>query len=347
MTTPSTTWQEKPAADEAARHQADARRMVALQQARSKIDGNGRALHRKQLIALRATLRVLEGLPAHARHGLFAQPGAFDTWVRLSNGGPHVKPDRAPDIRGLALRVNGVHGPAALGGHTDHQDFTLINHSAFAFADSRPFVDLVEAAPGGLPALLGWAFRHFGPLGMFKQIAHMAGVQRKPFTGYATEAFFSAAPLACGPYAVRVRLLPPAGQTKAESAPASWGEDLATRLARGPLVWRLQLQFFVDEARTPIENASVDWPEAVAPYVTVADLVLEPQATTGPEATAFAAAMEASVFDPWQALMAHRPLGEVMRARKVTYFESQKARGAVPAPAGASGALGAMGQSAA
>jgi len=34
------------------------------------------------------------------------------------------------------------------------------------------------------------------------------------------------------------------------------------------------------------------------------------------------------VFDPWQALMAHRPLGEVMRARKAVYFASQKERGA-------------------
>ena len=41
-----------------------------------------------------------------------------------------------------------------------------------------------------------------------------------------------------------------------------------------------------------------------------------------------AAEVEAAVFDPWQALAAHRPLGDVMRARKVVYFESQKGRGA-------------------
>ena len=44
---------------------------------------------------------------------------------------------------------------------------------------------------------------------------------------------------------------------------------------------------------------------------------------------ALAAEVEAAVFDPWQALAAHRPLGDVMRARKVVYFESQKGRGAV------------------
>jgi hypothetical protein len=35
---------------------------------------------------------------------------------------------------------------------------------------------------------------------------------------------------------------------------------------------------------------------------------------------------EAAAFDPWVALMDHRPLGEVMRARKVVYFQSQQGR---------------------
>jgi hypothetical protein len=39
-----------------------------------------------------------------------------------------------------------------------------------------------------------------------------------------------------------------------------------------------------------------------------------------------AADIEAAAFDPWAALMEHRPLGEVMRARKVVYFQSQSGR---------------------
>lgn len=327
MTTqpPSTAWREQIAPDEAERHAADARRLVAVQRQQSRRHGDGRALHRKPVVALRGTLRVLEGLPAAARHGLFAQPGPHMAWIRLSNGGPGVQADRKPDIRGFALRVFGVKGPSALDGQTDHQDFTLINHSAFAFADSRPFVGLVEAASAGSPAaLLAWAWRSFGPIGMLVQIKRLAAVQAIRFSGYATEAFHSAAPIACGPYAVRVRLLPPASQRPAAGV-STWADDLATRLAQGPLVWRLQLQFFVDEVHTPIENAAVDWPESVAPYVDVADLVVEPQDLAD---AAFAARVEASTFDPWQALAAHRPLGEVMRARKVAYFESQRARGA-------------------
>lgn len=333
MTEPSIAWQEHVSPGEAARHADAARRIVAVQQAASAADGPGRALHRKQLLALRGTLRVLDGLPPYARHGLFAQPRAYDAWLRLSNGGPRVRPDREPDIRGLALRVTGLAGPAALGGDTDHQDFTLINHSAFAFADSRPFVGLVESASGGPPALLAWAWREFGALGMLRQMARLAAVRGKTFSGYATEPFFSAAPLACGPFAVRVRLLPPAGQAAPASPPADWAADLRARLAQGPLVWRLQLQFFVDEARTPIENAAVDWPESVAPYLTVADLVVDAAAESDRFGDELARQVESSVFDPWQALAAHRPLGEVMRARKLTYFESQKARGAAQAVA--------------
>jgi hypothetical protein len=37
--------------------------------------------------------------------------------------------------------------------------------------------------------------------------------------------------------------------------------------------------------------------------------------------------IEAATFDPWEALVEHRPLGGIMRARKHAYFASQKARG--------------------
>jgi hypothetical protein len=39
--------------------------------------------------------------------------------------------------------------------------------------------------------------------------------------------------------------------------------------------------------------------------------------------------VEAAIFDPWGALMEHRPLGDVMRARKVVYYASEKERGAL------------------
>ena len=326
MTSPSTQWQERVAADETERHAAYARDFAQIQARKSAKFGAGRTLHRKQLLGLQGSFAVLADLPGHARHGLFAAPRSYPAWVRLSNGGTDVQADRKPDIRGFAIKIRDVSGPAALGsGATDSQDFLLINHPAFAFAGADEFVGLVKNLSKGPGALLGYLVSRYGFLGALGMMKRFAQTFNKPFSGFATAPFYSAAPIACGPYAARVRLLP-AGSEATPGAEADWAQDFLARLARGPLQFRLQLQFFVDEARTPIEDASVDWPEDVAPYVTVGVLTLPPQDALAAEGQERAAAIEAAAFDPWAALMAHRPLGEVMRARKAVYFESQQGR---------------------
>ncbi len=328
MAVPSTEWRETIAPDEASRFAGYAARFVEMQQRKSAKYGNGRALHRKQLLALRATFEVLPDLPAHARHGLFASPGTYDAWVRLSNGGTDRARDATPDIRGFAIKVRGVRGPGALGATTEAQDFLLINQEKFGFPKSEEFVELVMAASADKLTLLKYLVRRYGFFGALKLMKQFAAALGKKFTGFATERMYSAAPIACGPYAVRVRLLPARGQTLAEAS-MDWAADLGRQLAAGPLLHELQLQFFVDEQRTPIEDASVDWSEDVAPYLTVARLTIAQQAPEGAAAAAFAAEVEQAVFDPWDALAEHRPLGDVMRARKVVYFASEKTRGAL------------------
>ncbi|KRD27346.1 catalase [Acidovorax sp. Root275] len=323
--TPSTDWQEVVAPDEAQRFAGYARQFAELQARKSHKYGTGRGLHRKQLTAARGQLQVLGDLPAFASHGLFAQPGQYDVRVRLSNGGMDKTSDRKPDIRGFSFSVLGVQGDSALGnGPAKSQDFTLINQEKFAFPQSGEFVDFVVAASHGGGALIKFLVQRHGLLGAAKQIAKTVKTFGRPFGGFAAHAVHSAAPIACGPYAVRVRLVPHV----ANGAPVTqvqddWNAEFSARLRQQDLQWDLQLQPFVDEATTPIEDASVDWP---TPYTTVARLTL-PRQDPAADPT-LAEQVEAAVFDPWQALAAHRPLGDVMRARKVVYFESQKGRGA-------------------
>lgn len=326
--TPSTQWREQIATDEAERFAAYGQQFAAIQSAKSKKFGPGRALHRKQLTAAHGTLEVLGKLPDFAQHGLFAAPGRFEVWVRLSNGGLDRAPDRTPDIRGFAIQVQGVTGDAALGnGAAKNQDFTLINSEVFGFPKSDEFVAFVVAAANGNAALLKHLFKRYGLLGGPARLFKMIKTFGKPFGGFATEALFSAVPMACGPYAVKVRLQPSVGNgIPTPDASKDWGGDFAARLARQDLQWELQLQAFVSEALTPIEDASVNWP---SPYSTVARLTLPKQDCASAAGQALLSQVEAAVFDPWQALAAHRPLGDVQRARKVVYFESQKRRGAV------------------
>jgi hypothetical protein len=317
MTEPSTAWHEVVAPDEEQRHAWQASQFSAMQQRKSAEYGTGRALHRRQRVALRATLEVPSDLPAAAAQGIFAAPASYEVWVRLSNGGFDRAPDRTADIRGYAFKVRGVPGVSVFGGPADSQDFALINHEKFSSSTSKDFTAITTGASTGPLGILKTAARNPRLLG---GLVGVVGALRKPFSGFATEDFFSAAPISCGPYAARVRLRAASSEIN-PSARDDWAADIYSRLASGPLEHELQLQFFLDEARTPIEDAAAVWD---APYVTVARLVI-PSQTPG---EAFAADVEAARFDPWNAVTDHRPLGEVMRARKVAYRPSQLNRNA-------------------
>lgn len=325
--TPSTHWKEVPSVDEAERFASYAKQFEAIQARKSQQYGVGRALHRKQIVAATASLEVLAQLPPFAAHGLFATPGNFDVLVRLSNGGMDKASDRRPDIRGFSFRVLGVKGDSALNnGPAKSQDFTLINQEKFAFAGSDEFVGFVVAASGGAAALVKHLIQRYGLLGGPRRLVQMAKSLKKPFSGFATETMYSSVPMACGPYAVRVRLMPsPTNGAPVIGADADWGADFSARMAKQELSWELQLQPFVNETLTPIEDASVNWS---SPYVTVARLTVHKQDAASSQGKALTEEVESSVFDPWQALLAHRPLGDVQRARKVIYFQSQQGRGA-------------------
>src|SRR3954462_12310743 len=80
MTEPSTAWREVVAPDEERRHARQAEAFTAMQLRKSTEFGVGRALHRRQRLALRAVLDVPAELPSPARHGIFAAEASYDVW---------------------------------------------------------------------------------------------------------------------------------------------------------------------------------------------------------------------------------------------------------------------------
>lgn len=325
MKTASTQWQETIGADEETRFQRYAQQLVELQR---RVGGSGRALHRNQRLGLRATFEVLGDLAAHARHGVFATPKRYDAQIRLSNGSSMHQADHKPDVRGFAVRVLGVEGPGALGSTTHAQCFLFINSAAFAFPNAEAFMGVVVAASRGPLPLLRHIIKQHGVIGGLKRARELGKGLGKPFAGFARETFHSAAPIACGPYAVKPRLMP-VGEGAPPARRGDWAHDMIARLAKDELRWDLQLQFFLDATTTPIEDPTVVWPESESPFVTVARLVAPAQDPNSADGKALAQQIEAGKFDPWIALAEHRPLGEIMRARRAAYFASQQARGAV------------------
>jgi len=79
--------------------------------------------------------------------------------------------------------------------------------------------------------------------------------------------------------------------------------------------WEVRVQLATDLKTTPVEDPTVKWPEDKTPHVTVGRLPAYPQNVYSAERRIFAD--ELLSFSPWHGLLAHQPLGNIMRARKV------------------------------
>lgn len=319
-------WREVILEGEAARLEDLANRLVGS----GRLDG--RPLHHKTLAALHARFEVTEA-PRDLRHGLFAEPGSYDTFVRFSSGAGRARSDRVPDVRGLAVKILGVTGRKVIPGleTATTQDFLTILSPTFPFKDPAAFVDIAVASRRGKLAVLGAVLKHYGPLGLFGAMPRLQRALDSSMRSLAERTYFTAVPLRLGPHAVKLRFrpmdvpprVPPLG------GPDVLAVELQARVRASPLSFRLEAQRFVDEFRTPIEDPTVEWTERDAPWVVLARLAIPAQATESRAGRALAAYVERLSFDPWHALVEHRPLGMVMRARAVAYRRAVTARGAI------------------
>lgn len=65
------------------------------------------------------------------------------------------------------------------------------------------------------------------------------------------------------------------------------------------------------------------WPEELSPYLPVGRLLVEAQASWSADAES---SEDQLAFAPWHALAAHRPLGNLNRARRVVMAASREFR---------------------
>ncbi len=336
-TPPSTQWQETIAPDEEARFAAYAEELHQLQLQNSRQGKPSRALHAKGQPGLEAIFTVHADLPDAVRIGLFARPGSYRAFVRFSNGSGAHQHDRKPDIRGVAVKILGVTGRKLIPGMEDAltQDFLMIRSPATPVRNAEEFLTLIRAASSplrGLPRLL----RQLGLRGTLSLLGRAARTLA-PIDSLATTRFYSALPIQFGPYAVHYALRPHALPDPSDCpghSPEYLAEELATRLRKAPVSFDFQVQFYVDADKTPIEDASVEWREEVAPFITLGHLSFAQQDLTRPAAQRLSAFIETLSFDPWHALTEFRPLGNMMRARRVAYRVSTQARNAAGEPNG-------------
>jgi len=339
---PNPDWQETALPNEQELFEAFAREIVGHQKEDASKDGRPfRGFHAKTHAGLIAEFQVLGDLPDYARHGVFAVPQTFPAVVRFSNGDSRIKRDGRHEPRGIAIKLIGVKGRKLLPGQQDAvtQDFLATSHSVTSTVrDIRQFIAFGRAErEGSMIGLLPRLLRAFGwKEGWRITGALIRNVLLSKVRSMATEEYSGTAPIKCGPYAMKFTVRPAEGTPAAKNYSSADDDflrkELADRLRTTDLVMDFLAQFYVDRTRTPIEDTSVPWEVADAPLLKVAQLRIPRCDLDDQRIRARSAAIDRLSFSPWHATDDHRPLGNVMRARRVAYEMSAAFRTHDPEP---------------
>ncbi|HHB11600.1 MAG TPA: catalase, partial [Chromatiales bacterium] len=276
-----------------------------------------RAFHAKLHAGIgQAELHVLETLPEELRAGPFTPGARLPATLRFSNAAGTIRADSEPDLRGLALRLEGERT----------QDFLFTNAPVAHVQDAHQFlqVALAEAASRTRTGTLLRMALRIGPAEAWRVANALRPSMRRPVASLLTETYWAQVPYAFGEIAVRLRLqpdqLPPAQRGDGEHY---LRQELVARLRTGPATFRLQVQRYRDEISTPLEQARETWD---TPFETIGRLIIPQQDLDTAMAREQESCIEAMQFTPWNTHPDVIPIGSLNRARRLAYEASQQLR---------------------
>lgn len=300
-----------------------------------------RSVHAKSHGLLRGELEVLDNLPAHYAQGIFSEPGTAPVVMRLSTSPGDILDDSVSTPRGLAIKIVGVEGERLPGSQGDvTQDFVLVNGPAFMVKDAKSFVknlkmlekttDRVEWLKKIFSATMRGVEKVLESMG--SESANVKSMGGQPETHILGETFYSQVPILYGPYMAKVAVAPVSPALKAltdaplnvNGKPNGLREAVMDFFAQHDAEWEVRIQLCTDLDKMPLDDASAIWPQDLSPYVAVARIrVPVQQAWSEARSRAIDDGM---AFSPWHGVAAHRPLGSIMRIRKVVYDTMAKQR---------------------
>ena len=334
---------EAPQPDEDDVHAGMIVQFAKIQETTFKDYGHAvRGVHAKAHGLLTGRLEVLPDLPPDLAQNAFATPGTHDVVLRLSTNPGDILDDSVSTPRGLALKILGVDGERLPGSEGATQDFVMANAPAFTAKNGAAFLkslkllaattDTPQVFKKGVSALLRGVETVLEGLGTKSSTVIALGGH--PETHILGETFYSQVPVRWGDYVAKVSVAPVAPELTAltgaalnvNGKPNGLREAVSAFFAAQDGVWELRAQLMTDPETMPVEDASVLWSEAESPYRTVARITV-PRQEAWSDAKA-AALDDGLAFSPWQGLAAHRPLGSIMRARRVVYPKSAGFRAA-------------------
>ncbi len=297
-----------------------------------------RAVHAKSHGVVTGELEVLAGLAAPYAQGVFARPGRYPMVMRFSTTPGDVLDDRVSTPRGIGLKIVGVEGARLAGSEAAvTQDWVMGNSPSFQVADAAAFLrqlkllvkttDKSEGVKVAVSALSRTAERALEAVGgKSATLTMLAGQAETHLLG---DTFYTQGALLHGAYFGKACVSPVSDGLLAlhEKALDLHGRPDGIRDAVGAFfgtqaaVWEFRVQLCTDLAKMPVEDAATMWPEDESAYVTVARITAPAQASWSDGKQQ--GGDVGLAFNPWNGLAAHRPLGSVMRSRKLAYAASR------------------------
>ena len=276
---------------------------------------------------VRATVTIRDDLPAHLRHGIFAQPRSFPAWVRYSGPGPIAPPD-IDDVGfvSMAIKLMDVPGPKIWDNEKATQDLICICTPTFVTPDTRVNAALQHWSLREMPV-----FYFFDPRATHLLDFLMQSLWNETQYNPLGQKYYSCVPYLLGEGRAMQYAFYPKTEvyTKIPSLPLGRPPDnylrdnMVRTLAEKDVEFDILVQVQTDPFRMPIENAAVLWPEKLSPRVPVATVHIPRQKFDHPGQFDFVSSLS---FNPWHCLPEHRPLGNQSRARRRMYEELSKFR---------------------
>ena len=314
-------------------------------------EGVGRAVrfaHAKGYGVVRAEVEILDSLPPEYAQGIYATPGRHDALIRYSNGVAHLGADATlSNAHGLALKMFDVAGTTLLDDEPDTGtfDYNTINMPVFfcntvahylfiqqLFTDAPQYFAkgkagihqfLTEFLTGkGTLAEQDWAW---------DELLVFLGLVQLPPVNALLSTYWTMGAVRHGVHVAKVRFAPVREFADAvEHRDVDLGSDadayrraLEVELKERPFEFDLQVQLCTDLEQMPVQDVTVEWQEALSPFVTVAKVRLPPQDISGPDNLE---RMDALSFTPWRVRAEHAPIGEIQRVRREVYRRSSITR---------------------
>ncbi len=276
-------------------------------------------------------------LAARLARGIFAEPGIYPAVVRFANADANINSDFKPDVRSLSFFVDLTRDGTASVGGSPRQDFSMQNATTLPINDSSAFLATIKVLTASNPLGGLWSLPFKDKLKVVRTLALAELQARQKIKPYQKLRYWSTVPFRHGPDdVVKFSAIPSpdnAARPLQKSNPRGLQDELVRHVREDSQMSRFDFAVqLLDTGKMTywgrtrdasfwIENASVAWNEAEAPFHVVARLALlrNSRLSRDASATAYFDVTNNSTPDS-------RPVGSINRARCPAEVASRRAR---------------------